>query len=152
MSDNAHNVPKVLPPQQILATGQFLKTLDRDSLVVLAAWTEAMLQIRSQPVSRLTKAHRSIRVTFASQATWPVLKSLWRLLRDSVRNVGSSRMGRIGLVSVAAFAIFSGQAAGIAALGTAIGLPLWIAIGSGYAFAEALQGLIHMALETHDHK
>jgi hypothetical protein len=35
-------------------------------------------------------------------------------------------------------ALFGGQSAGIAALGTAIGVPLWVVFGAGAAFAKSL--------------
>ena len=35
-------------------------------------------------------------------------------------------------------ALFGSQSAGIAALGTAIGVPLWVVLGAGAAFANSL--------------
>ncbi len=132
----------VLTPQQSGAVLRVVAGMDRETLLVAAAWTEAMLRIRAAPLSQLGKARLALRTTFASRATWPVLKALWRILRQGAVVAGASRAGRVGMVSAAALALFSGQAAGIAALGTAVGLPLWVVIGGGYAFAEALQGVI----------
>jgi hypothetical protein len=46
---------------------------------------------------------------------------------------------KLGLSTAAVgVAIFGGQGAGIAALGTAIGVPLWAVLGSGAAFADVI--------------
>ncbi|KAA2283704.1 hypothetical protein [Arenimonas fontis] len=43
--------------------------------------------------------------------------------------------GRLGIsTAIATVVIFGGQGAGIAALGTAIGVPLWVVFGAGAAF------------------
>jgi hypothetical protein len=44
--------------------------------------------------------------------------------------------------AVAGVALFGGKAAGIAALGTAIAVPLWIVLGAGGAFAGVLIEII----------
>src|SRR5690606_15189222 len=43
--------------------------------------------------------------------------------------------GRLGIATaIATVVVFGGQGAGIAALGTAIGVPLWVVFGAGAAF------------------
>lgn len=92
----------------------------------------------------------ALRATFASKATWPILKALAKSLKGAAVVASGNRFGRVGLVAVGAVAVFGGQGAGIAALGGAIGLPLWIVVGSGYAFAETLQAALLAAARGED--
>jgi len=57
-------------------------------------------------------------------------------------------MARAGIVSaVVAAVLFGSQGAGVAALGTAIGVPLWVVFGAGGAFVAAL----YQELTGHKH-
>lgn len=65
-----------------------------------------------------------------------------KLAFESLKSVAWEDRGlvaRAGIVSaVVAAVLFGGQGAGIAALGTAIGVPLWVVFGAGGAFIAAL--------------
>ena len=65
-----------------------------------------------------------------------------KLAFESLKSVAWEDRGfvaRAGIVSaVVAAVLFGSQGAGIAALGTAIGVPLWVVFGAGGAFVAAL--------------
>ena len=68
------------------------------------------------------------------QATIVLVKGLKSTAWDN-RSL-TARLGLSGAIAAAIF--FGGQGAGIAALGTAIGVPLWVVFGAGAAFLGVL--------------
>jgi hypothetical protein len=105
----------------------------------LRLWIEKLLALIGDPgLSTTEKAKHALRVTSASRIVLPSLKLAAReLKRVTWDDRGlKSRMG-IGSAA-AAIALFGGQGAGIAALGTAIGVPLWVVFGAGGAFLGLL--------------
>ncbi len=123
--------------------GQQLATayLDQASLQERAAllfWATQLLAIRDLNLPALEKAKRAIRLTIESGAIRPFVM----FLGTEIKRVGWDERAlpeRIALSAAAAAAlVFSGQGAGIAALGGAIGVPLWVVFGAGGAFAGVL--------------
>ena len=104
----------------------------------LSAWAANLLAIRASALSPAQKARQAIAVTAKGSVLLPTLK----ILSQEVKRRGwddRTRAGRFGLAGAAiGLAVFGGQGAGIAALGTAIGVPLWVVLGSGAAFAGVL--------------
>lgn len=104
----------------------------------LSVWAAGLLAIRASAVSPARKAKQAIALTARGSVVWPAVKILSRELKRKGwddRNLAS----RFGLTGAAVgLAIFGGQGAGIAALGTAVGVPLWVVLGSGAAFAGVL--------------
>lgn len=104
----------------------------------LSAWLDSLLAIRGSNESVLTKTKRAIQATMSRRVIWPAVK----IMAQEVKRLGwddrsaSARWG-LGGAAVGA-ALFGGKAAGIAALGTAIGVPLWVVFGAGAAFAKSL--------------
>jgi hypothetical protein len=98
-------------------------------------WMIQLLQIRDSKLSSLQKAKQAVLLTKRSEVTWPVVK----ILATELKRIGweeRSTKGRAGILTAGgALAIFGSQGAGIAALGTAIGVPLWIVLGAGAYFA-----------------
>lgn len=115
-------------------------------------WANQMLQIRETNKSKVHKGVEAIKITAKSNVIIPVLKVIAKELNldqfdvskvqfasknqifQSVRKLWSRRsLGtRVGVgVATATAIFFGGQGAGIAALGTAIGLPLWVVFGGG---------------------
>ncbi|GLS79938.1 hypothetical protein [Paracoccus marinus] len=141
------NLPERVGEREQAVVARVVSGLDHNGLLVLGAWTTAMMQIRNMPIARWRKAQLALRATFASKATWPIVKLMAKALKSSIRSASGTRLGRTGLVGAAALALFGGQGAGVAALGGAIAVPLWIVVGGGYAFAEALQAGILLAAE-----
>ncbi len=117
---------------------QLSKSLAADDRVLIAAWAEDLLKIRNEPVGVLEKSRRAMHVTMESKVVWPVAKTIGK----EIKRLGWDERGtksRFALVgSAMGIALFGGQSAGIAALGAAIGVPLWIVLGAGGAFAAVL--------------
>ncbi len=113
-------------------------TTTDDEKIALSNWASQLLEIRSLPLPAVAKATRAIRLTANRAVLWPAMK----LVAQELKKVGWSERsyaGRFGLAgATVGAAVFGGHGAGIAALGTAIGVPLWIVIGSGAAFAGVL--------------
>lgn len=107
-------------------------------LLAVSQWAYGLLEIRDKPLSKLDKARKAISLTLSSKIVWPTVK----IVASKVKEVGwdnRSRTGRLGIVGAATgVALFGGQSAGVAALGTAIGVPLWIVLGAGASFANLL--------------
>jgi hypothetical protein len=104
-----------------------LSPTDRDELL---CWLQEIAAIRNGSLSAYEKVKRSIKATAKSPAVVAVVKNLAVRLKGVVWD----RRGlpaRIGL-SAATFAlVFLSQGAGIAALGGAVGVPLFLVFGAG---------------------
>ncbi len=109
--------------------------LEKDAL---AAWATQLLEIRTSTISPTQKARQAIVLTSKAAIIWPAAKILSRELKRLGWD-DRSWAARLGFGGAAlGLAVFGGQGAGIAALGTAIGVPLWVVLGSGAAFAGVL--------------
>lgn len=119
-------------------------------LQAISQWAYGLLEIRDKPLSKLDKARQAIRLTLSSNIVWPTVK----IVASKVKEVGwdnRSRTGRFGIAGAATgIALFGGQSAGIAALGTAIGVPLWIVLGAGASFANLLVEEVARRRQTAD--
>lgn len=104
----------------------------------LKLWVEKLLQLRHADLTRFQKAKAAIAVTHASRVIWPAIK----IAASKMKQIGwddRSLKARVGMGAAAVgAAVFGGKAAGIAALGTAIGVPLWIVFGAGASFAAGI--------------
>ena len=110
---------------------------DRERLALLS-WSTKLLKIRESSLPVKRKAKDAITLTVKSKVIRPAAKLIWKEVK---RHAWSERgtKSRFSLIGMAIGAtIFGGQGAGIAALGTAIGVPLWVVLGAGGAFAGAL--------------
>jgi len=104
----------------------------------LRSWLRRLLDIRSSELPIMGKAREALKVTMRVEVIWPAIKIISKALKRhgwDQRNK-SSRFGIAG--AAIGLAAFGGQSAGIAALGTAIGLPLWVVLGAGSLFASTL--------------
>lgn len=103
--------------------------------LVLMRWAQQLVFIRMSNDPPLEKAKQAIQVTIDSGAILPFLK----FFGSEIKRIGWDERGlpeRLALSAAAGAAlVFSGQGAGIAALGGAIGVPLWVVFGAGGAFA-----------------
>lgn len=100
-------------------------------LDAIRIWAGKLLEIRSAPRTKLEKAKAAVALTASSKVVWPVAK----MVAKQAKKIGwddRSRTARLGLGGAAiGAAVFGGKSAGIAALGTAIGVPLWVVLGAG---------------------
>lgn len=114
------------------------KEIGPDHREAMRVWLGNLLEIRSSEISRSLKFRRALAATFHASLIWPLLRVVALEVKKHAWD-NRSKNSRTALgVSAAAFAVFGGQSAGIAALGTAIGVPLWIVFGAGYMFASTL--------------
>lgn len=101
-------------------------------------WLNTLLTIREERGSALQKARCSVELTFRSQVIWPTVRVLAQEIK---RHAWDDRKPATRFAAVGALGgalAFGSQGAGIAALGTAIGVPLWIVTGAGAAFAATV--------------
>lgn len=111
--------------------------LDDEERTAVLAWLQSLLELRS---ARLP-LRRKIRKALARTETRSVVSALSRIggpLKDLAWD-DRTWASRFGLSAAAVAALTTtGQGAGIALLGTAIGVPLWVVIGAGGSFAGIL--------------
>ncbi len=86
-------------------------------------WLTKLIAIREQSGSSLHKARSSIELTLRSQVVWPTVKILAQEMKRHAwdERKPTTRLAAIGALGGAL--AFGSQGAGIAALGTAIGVP-----------------------------
>ena len=110
-------------------------TVEREALLL---WMVRLIQIRESSLSSTHKAKQALQLTLRSKVVWPVAK----ILAHEVKRLGWDERGiksRFGIAGVGVgLALFGTQGAGIAALGTAVGVPLWVVLGAGAYFAPVL--------------
>ena len=101
-------------------------------------WLQLLVDIHKQDVSPFKKGKAAIAATLNAKVIWPSVKILASEIKKhgwDNRSIGH----RFGLGGAAVgLTLFGGQGAGIAALGTAVGVPLWIVFGAGSMFAHQL--------------
>ena len=104
----------------------------------LALWLEGLLEIKNADLSPYNKSREAISFTAKQKVVLPLIRSIARLVKKHLWDSRGAK-GRFGLIGAGVGVMFfSGQSAGIAALGGAVGLPLWIVFGAGGAFAGVL--------------
>lgn len=104
----------------------------------LRIWIERLLALKATDLPATQKAKKAISLTAESKVVLPTVKII---ARETKRLAWDERglTARLGLGGAAVgAALFGGQGAGIAALGTAIGVPLWVVFGAGAAFVGVL--------------
>ncbi|MBZ9942636.1 hypothetical protein LB533_16210 [Mesorhizobium sp. BR1-1-13] len=97
-----------------------------------------LLDLRQSDLSAYEKGRAAISATIKSKAIWPVLKII---AFETKKHGWDKRTAaqRLGLSAAAVgVAMFGGVNAGIAALGGAVGVPLWVVLGGGAMFARYL--------------
>lgn len=136
-------VHSVKPPDVDGVAGRQLaaKVIDQASPEerdVLLRWARELMSIRDSDLPTLQKAKDAIAVTIRSKAIWPFVVTVGK----EIKRLGwdeRSLPAKLGLSAAALAAIaFSGKGASIAALGGAIGVPLWVVFGAGGAFAGVI--------------
>ena len=127
---------EIVVPSPIIV--QIAKSIPPEQSDVFQSWLRQLLQIRDLPISNVKKGAKAIALTLDVKLLWPSVK----LIAAEIKKHGwdnRRRSHRVGLSAAAVgLAVFGNQAAGIAALGSAIGVPLWIVLGAGSMFADQL--------------
>jgi hypothetical protein len=132
-------MPRSDPSQKHQALAVRVATqLNPEDRPVLKAYAEDLLAIRESDSSVARKAmdaldrtvNRELMRVFTTTAAKSLVKVAWQ---------DRTWAARLGLSAAAvAAATTAGQGAGIAAFGSAIGVPLWVVLGAGGAFAGVL--------------
>ena len=106
--------------------------------VLLQQWITQLLVLKDAPLGKLEKAKKAIAVTASSKAAVTaakiVAKHIKRVAWDERSTAARFGMGGMAL----GLAAFGSQGAGVAALGTAVGVPLWVISGAGASMAGVL--------------
>lgn len=127
-----------LSDRQALALVEVMDMASEAERIALRDWAAQLLLIRDSELTPMRKARMAIAATASAKVVWPAV----RITAKKLKEVGwdnRSRSARFGLAGAAVgVALAGGQSAGIAALGTAIGVPLWVVFGAGAAFANGI--------------
>jgi hypothetical protein len=125
------------PEGRAIAT-RIATTASQPEREALLLWMVELLQIRDSSLSSVQKAKQAVVLTSRSKVIWPMVK----LLAQEGKRVGWDERGtksRFGIAGAGVgLALFGTQGAGIAALGGAIGVPLWVVLSAGAYFAPVL--------------
>ena len=116
---------------------RIIEATQPEHLAALEKWAQAMVEINSRPVSRLEKLKAALRSSSDREILAPILKVVW----SETKRIGWDERGlaaRMALGSATLALTLSGQNAGIAALGTAVGVPLFVVFGAGGALAGVI--------------
>jgi len=104
----------------------------------LLNWMQGLLEIRSTDLTLSQKSKAALGLTAREKIVWPIMK----VVAEEVKRISwreRSVKARFGLAGAGAgIILFGSQGAGIAAFGTAVGVPLWIVLGAGSTFAGVL--------------
>lgn len=133
-----------------IVTPAFVRRLNRhlndEQRQDLIHWSRELLEIRESGATPMEKARQALDATYNRKVVLAVLSSTGGALKQLAWD-DRSWAGRLGLGGAAfAVAAFGGQGAGIAAVGTAIAVPLWIVLGAGGSFAGMLIDELQRAL------
>lgn len=104
----------------------------------LRTWAGSLIALHESTLPAKHKAREAIQITYRAKVIWPMLKVIARQMKKhgwDDRSV-SQRLGMSGAGMT--MAVFGSANAGIAALGGAVGVPLWVVFGAGAMFARHL--------------
>lgn len=115
-----------------------VKNSTPEDRLVLSEWAEGLLALRELDTGKIEKAKKAISLTLQSKAAISAAKIITRKLKKIAWD-DRSIAARFGLGGAAAgLAVFGSQGAGIVALGTGVGVPLWVVLGAGSSMAGVL--------------
>ena len=104
----------------------------------LRQWATRILEVRQEDISAFQKAKKAVGLTLASKVILPVVKIIAvQTKKHGWDNRSSTQRLGMGAAAVGV-TLFGGANAGIAALGGAVGVPLWMVLGGGAMFAKYL--------------
>ncbi len=130
---------------------QIAQKASPDENAALRTWAYGLLALRDKQVSVLTKGKEAIGLTIKSKVAWTLIKMMAREIKRHGWDDRSST-AKVGLTGAAVgLTFFPGAGAGIAALGGAVGVPLWVVLGGGSMFAKLLIGeLLELKVDQPD--
>jgi hypothetical protein len=125
-------------PRTVTVARRVVAALDDQQREALRAWAGHLLEIRASSMARTERARAAISATVTRDKVVPIVSAIAKGTKNQLWTQ-RSWAARLGLGAAAATAAtLGGQGAGIAAMGGAIGVPLWIVFGAGASFAGVL--------------
>ncbi len=125
-------------PRTVALVRAYDQQLDDAQRQKVLSWARALLEVRERNGSRREKAIAAIKVTQRSGLIGELFEPMVRLAVDA----GWKNRGwpaRLGLTAAAlTLATVGKRNAGIAALGSAVAVPLWMVLGAGGTLAGTL--------------
>ncbi|MGO7769831.1 hypothetical protein ACC736_32870 [Rhizobium ruizarguesonis] len=113
-------------------------SVTRTEADALRDWARLLIDLKDENISGAAKARKAISLTASSRVILPAVKIISVQAKKLGWNDRTSTQ-RLGIAAAAgAFALFPGANAGIAALGGAVGVPLWMVFGGGSMFLKVL--------------
>ncbi|MGO7837672.1 hypothetical protein ELG83_30235 (plasmid) [Rhizobium leguminosarum] len=113
-------------------------SMTRTEADALRDWARLLIQLKDENISATAKARKAISLTASSGVILPAMK----IISAHAKKYGwdnRTSTQRLGIAAAAgAFTLFPGANAGIAALGGAVGVPLWMVFGGGSMFLKVL--------------
>ncbi|MBY5891751.1 hypothetical protein ACC684_37125 [Rhizobium ruizarguesonis] len=104
----------------------------------LRDWARLLIDLKDENISATAKARKAISLTASSKVILPAMKIISAQVKKHGWDNRTSTQ-RLGIAAAAgAFTLFPGANAGIAALGGAVGVPLWMVFGGGSMFLKVL--------------
>lgn len=104
----------------------------------LRDWARLLIDLKDENISASAKARRAISLTASRKVILPAMKIISTQAKKHGWDKRTSTQ-RLGIAAAAgAIALFPGANAGIAALGGAVGVPLWMVFGGGSMFLKVL--------------
>ncbi|MBX4918375.1 hypothetical protein HJA76_01345 [Rhizobium bangladeshense] len=104
----------------------------------LRDWARQLIDLKDEEIAATAKARKAIALTVSSKVILPAM----RIISAQAKKHGwdnRTSTQRLGIAAAAgAFAVFPGANAGIAALGGAVAVPLWMVLGGGSMFLKVL--------------
>lgn len=124
---------------------RIITEVDDSTREALLGWARKLTEIRNSNLPAVMKASRALSASTKREVIVSATALIYRRVEPLIRDVkrhgwderGIPSRFMIGGIMLGATA-FSGQGAGLAALGSAIGLPLWLVLGAGGAFLGTL--------------
>ena len=113
----------------------------------LVAFIDKLLAIRRSDQSYARKLKSTLAETLNVKIIWPALKILALEFKRRIwdKTSPNSKLGIAGALIGLTF--FAGGAAGIAAMGSAISVPLWVVFGAGAMYAGYLRDALVRRIE-----
>ena len=115
-----------------------IQTASKNEQETLSSWLEKLMHIGGSDLTSAQKIKAAMQCTYESKAAWPIVKIMAAQIRKHGWDNRGSRTRWATVASAVGIVTFGGQSAGIVALGGAIGVPLWVVLGGGAAFAKVI--------------
>jgi DnaJ-domain-containing protein 1 len=104
----------------------------------LTDWLDELLDIQRGSGTQMEKTRRAIEATLGRKVVWTTVKLIGREIKHLAWDDRKFPTRLLEIGAAVGLLAFGGEAAGIAALGGAIGVPLWFLTAAGAAFAGVL--------------